>query len=121
MKTILLSLCLAGSLFADEAEEAPIEELKIDPLLSVKEEFSEARKNDWDFVPEKKKVEFQHTTDGYEFNFTFQPPDDQRLERSAEQAKSFRNDISEVERAKSIERLNEMDRVQRPKSKSKSK
>ena len=120
MKTILLSLCLAGSLFADEAEK-PIEELKIDPLLSVKEEFSEARKKKWDVSPEKKKMEYQYTTDGYEFNFTFQPPDEQRLERSEELAKSFRNDISEVERAKSIERLNEMDRVQRPKSKSKSK
>lgn len=121
MKTILLSLCLAGSLLADKAEEAPIDELKIDPLLSVKEEFAEAHKNDWDFVPEKKKMEYQYTTDGYEFNFTFQPPDEQRLERSAEQAKAFRNDISEVERFKSIERLNEMDRGQRPKSKHKSK
>ena len=84
--------------------------MKIDPLLSVKEQFSKARKKGWDFSEEKRKSEFQGKSDGISFEFkpkelTYDP--DQR-------AKSFRNDISEVERMKATDRHNEMERNFKP-------
>ena len=109
MKTIYLALflCLAALVVA---EEAPKEEVKIDPLLSVKEQFSKARKKGWDFSEQQKKSEVENKNDGITFEWkpselTYAP--DQR-------AKSFRNDISEVERMKAIARANEMERNNKP-------
>ncbi|HEY5235038.1 MAG TPA: hypothetical protein VIJ14_02570, partial [Rhabdochlamydiaceae bacterium] len=87
-----------------------VEEVKIDPLLSVKEQFSKARKKGWDFSEEKKKSEFQKKND--DIVFELKPSE---LNYSSDQrAKSFRNDISEVERMKAIDRHNEMERNFKP-------
>jgi hypothetical protein len=107
MKSLLLSLCLTSFLIAEE----PLpEEVKIDPLISVKEQFSKARKKGWDFSEEQKKSEVPNKSDGITFEWkpselTYAP--DQR-------AKSFRNDISEVERMKAIARANAMERNNKP-------
>ena len=108
MKTIylFLFLCLAALVVA---EEALPEEVKIDPLLSVKEQFSKARKKGWDFSEEKKKSEFQGKSEG--INFELQPSE---LGSSNQRNKSFRNDISEVERMKATDRHNEMERNFKP-------
>ncbi len=112
MKTILVSVLLLGSLVA---EEAPAPEVKIDPLLSVKEQFSKARKKGWDFSEEKKKTEFENKNESLfdlkPVELTYDP--DQR-------SKSFRNDISEVERMKAIDRHNEMERNFKPPGRNKS-
>jgi hypothetical protein len=111
MKTILVSFLLLGSLVA---EELPIPEVKIDPMLSVKEQFSKARKKGWDFSEHKKKTEFQNKNESlFDLNpieLTYNP--DQR-------SKSFRNDISEVERMKAIDRHNEKERNFKPPGKNK--
>ena len=92
------------------AEEAPVEEIKIDPLISVKEQFSKARKKGWDFSEEKKKSEVQYKSDGIAFEL--KPSE---LSYSPDQRnKSFRNDISEVERMKAIDRHNQMERNFKP-------
>jgi hypothetical protein len=54
MKSLLLSICLTSFLIA---EESLPEEVKIDPLISVKEQFSKARKKGWDFSEDKKKTQ----------------------------------------------------------------
>jgi len=109
MKTIylLLFLCLAGAVVA---EEAPIEEVKIDPLLSVKEQFSKARKKGWDFSDEKKKSEVQYKSDSITFEFKPSELHDSPDQRN----KLFRNDISEAERMKAIDLQNEKERNFKP-------
>jgi len=107
MKSLLLSICLTSFLIA---EETLPEEVKVDPLLSVKEQFSKARKKGWDFSEEKKKSEVQNKSDGIIFEFkpselTYSP--DPR-------ANSFRNDITEVERMKAINLQNEKERNFKP-------
>jgi len=106
MKSLLLSICLTSFLIA---EEALPEEVKIDPLLSVKEQFSKARKKGWDFSENKKKTEFQGISDGIKFEL--QPSE---LSSSDQRNKSFRNDISEAERMKALDRHNEMERNFKP-------
>ena len=111
MKTIylFLFLCLAASVVA---EEVLPEEVKIDPLLSIKEQFSKARKKGWDFSEEQKKSEVLNKSDGIAFEW--QPTD-----VSDQRAKSFRSDITEVERMKATDRRNEMERnVNPPRKKS---
>jgi hypothetical protein len=107
MKSLLLFICLTGFLIA---EEALPEEVKIDPLISVKEQFSKARKKGWDFSENKKKTQFQAKSDG--INFEFKPPD--LANDPYQRAKSFRNDISDVERMKAIDRQNEIERNFKP-------
>ena len=107
MKSLLLSICLTSFLIA---EEALPEEVKIDPLLSVKEQFSKARKKGWDFSENKKKSEFQQKSDDIKFEFK---PSELTYDPN-QRAKSFRNDISEVERMKAIDRQNEMERGFKP-------
>ena len=71
MKTIYLALflCLAASVIA---EDTLPEDVKIDPLLSVKDQFSKARKKGWDFSEDKKKTEFQNRSDGIALNLPLQ-------------------------------------------------
>jgi hypothetical protein len=107
MKSLLLSICLTGFLIA---EEALPEEVKIDPLISVKEQFSKARKKGWDFSEDKKKTEFQAKPDG--INFEFKP--NEVTYDPNQRAKSFRSDISEAERMEAIDRHNEMERNLKP-------
>ena len=67
MKTIIAFLCLASSLIANEV---PVEEVKIDPLLKVKEQFSKSRKKGWDFSEENKKSQPQKKSEGITFEFS---------------------------------------------------
>ena len=79
-------------------------------MLSIKDQFSKARKKGWDFSEDKQKTEFQGKSDGIAFNFK-----PSKLNYSSDQRnKSFRNDISEVERMKAIDRQNEMERNFKP-------
>ncbi len=104
MKSLLLAICLTSFLIAEE----PLpEEVKIDPLISVKDQFSKARKKGWDFSDEKKKSEVQNKSDGIAFEWQPSNLSDQRT-------KSFRNDITEVERMKAIDRQNEIERNFKP-------
>ncbi len=95
------------------AEEALPEEVKIDPLLSVKEQFSKSRKKGWDFSEEKKKSEFQGKNDGISFKWE---PSELTYDPN-QRGKAFRSDISEAERMKAIDRQNEMERNLKPPTK----
>ena len=111
MKIIIAFLCLASSLIANEAE--PVEELKIDPLFEMKQQFSKARKKGWDFSAENKKSELQKKSDGITFEFSAGNPNYHPMQKSEEMMKSFRSDISETERAKRLNQIHEMDHAYR--------
>ncbi len=83
MKTIIAFLCLASSLIANEV---PVEEVKIDPLLKVKEQFSKSRKKGWDFSEENKKSQPQKKSEGITFEFS------DRNEKLPSHAKISRDD-----------------------------
>ena len=112
MKTLLLSLSLCLScLIADEAQDVVAEEVQIDPLISVKEQFSKARKKGWDFSAEKKKNETQKKESAFELRII--PPNYQPMQKSEEMMKAFRSDLSEAERGKRMDRISEMDHLHR--------
>jgi hypothetical protein len=116
MKKMILSLflCLASTLVADEAKEVAVEELKIDPLISMKEQFSKARKKGWDFSAERKKSELPQKSKGIEFEFVAGTQNYHPMQKSEEMMKSFRSDISEAERGKQLNRLSEMEQTYKP-------
>ncbi|HEX2579544.1 MAG TPA: hypothetical protein VHK67_03985 [Rhabdochlamydiaceae bacterium] len=91
MKLLFLLICPIGFLIAEE----PLpEDVKIDPVISIKEQLTKRRKKGWDFSEEQKKSEGQIRTDGITFNWK-----PQEVTYSADhRAKSFRNDASTVER-----------------------
>lgn len=110
MKSLLLSICLTSFLIAEE--ELP-EEVKIDPLLSVKEQFSKARKKGWDFSEEQKKSQFKKKIEGLQVEL--KPKEESYT--SEQRGLFFRDNFSEVERMKAIDRNNEMERNLKPPNK----
>lgn len=104
MKNIILFLCLTAGLAADELQKSVTEEVQIDQ--SVKDRFSKARKQGWDFSSEMEKTQLENTPETLEYKL---PRDYHPMQKSEEMSKSFRNDLTPTERAKMIDRLNERD------------
>lgn len=95
---LILSFCFASFLVADEIEPAAAEELsniKIDPLMFVKEQIAQARAKGWNYSAQNKTDKNKAKDDqGVEFTFRVIPPSNNSMQKSEAITLSSESDFS---------------------------
>ncbi len=94
---LVLSFCFASFLVADEIEPVPAEELsniKIDPLMFVKEQIAQACAKGWNYSAQNKAGKKQTDDSGVEFTFRVIPPSNNSMQKSEAITLSSESDFS---------------------------